>query len=511
MPCGDDRVTVQVALDFVDLPRAIAVAREAVAGGCDWVEAGTPLIKAEGLNAVRELKAAFPDKTIVADMKTMDAGRVEVEYAAKAGAGVVGVLGAASDSTIKECAEAARNDGCKLIVDMIEVADPVARAKAAEAFGADYIGIHTAIDQQMRGEAPLDVLHRVADAVSIPVSVAGGINSETAAAAVEAGAAIVVVGGAITKATDAARAAAEIRRAVDERVCIETTLYKRAGEAGVRAVLEQVSTANISDAWHRQPSLHGVRPLLPGAHMCGPAVTVRTYPGDWAKPVEAIDVCRPGDVLVVDAFNSYAGLPGERRRTAPRRRASPVWSCGARSGKHAGDAACRGFPAFSSLVESAERRRARRASARSTCRSDRRRGDPPRRLGGRATTTALIVLPKAQAVELCQPRHGRAREGEPPAWRDRRGQETPAEVAVPAEAGGALAPYRRRARTRLSPETRNAETVAPSLAGRRRSARRGAGADGRGGRSSGNRRRRSAADGVPRRAAAPGRRRVATA
>ena len=125
------RAIVQVALDFVDLPRALEVAAEAVAGGCDWVEAGTPLIKAEGLNAVRALKAAFPDRTIVADMKTMDAGRAEVECAAKAGADVVGVLGAASDSTIRECAEVARNYGCRLIVDMIEVADPVARARRA--------------------------------------------------------------------------------------------------------------------------------------------------------------------------------------------------------------------------------------------------------------------------------------------------------------------------------------------------------------------------------------------
>ena len=306
-----ERPLVQVALDFVDLPRALEVAREAVAGGADWVEAGTPLIKAEGLNAVRALKAEFPDKTIVADMKTMDAGRTEVEYAAKAGAGVVGVLGAASDSTIKECAEAARNYGCKLIVDMIEVADPVARAKRAQELGADYIGIHTAIDQQMRGEAPFDTLKAVAEAVTIPVSAAGGINSETAAAAVEAGAGIVVVGGAITKSADAEAATAEIRRAVDERVRIETTLYKRAGAADIRTVLDQVSTANVSDAWHRQPSLPGIKPLLPGAHMCGPAVTVRTYAGDWAKPVEAIDVCKPGDVLVIDACDATPAMWGE--------------------------------------------------------------------------------------------------------------------------------------------------------------------------------------------------------
>jgi 3-hexulose-6-phosphate synthase/6-phospho-3-hexuloisomerase len=147
--------------------------------------------------------------------------------------------------------------------------------------------------------------------VCIPVSVAGGINSETACAAVEAGASIVVVGGAIIKSADAAAAAADIRRAVDEGVCIETTLYKRASETDIRAALEQVSTANISDAWHRQPSLPGVRPLLPGAHMCGPAVTVRTYAGDWAKPVEAIDVCKPGDVLVVDACDATPAMWGE--------------------------------------------------------------------------------------------------------------------------------------------------------------------------------------------------------
>ncbi|MGZ4199784.1 MAG: 3-hexulose-6-phosphate synthase [Thermoleophilia bacterium] len=346
---GPPRVIVQVALDFVDLPRAVEVAREAVAGGVDWVEAGTPLIKAEGLNAVRELKAAFPDKLIFADLKTMDAGRVEVEYAAKAGAGLVGVLGAASDSTIKECIEAAHNYGCRLIVDMIEVADPVTRAIQAEEWGADYVGIHTAIDQQMRGEAPFATLRAVADAVSIPVSAAGGINSETAAAAVAAGAAIVVVGGAIIKATNATAAAAEIRRAVDERVSIATTLYKRAGEADIRAVLEQVSTANISDAWHREPSLHGIKPLLPGSHMCGPAVTVRTYPGDWAKPVEAIDECRPGDVLVIDAFNSYPAIWGELATHSAKVKGLAglvVWG----AIRDTPEIARIGFPAFSSLV-----------------------------------------------------------------------------------------------------------------------------------------------------------------
>ncbi|MCI4347452.1 MAG: bifunctional hexulose-6-phosphate synthase/ribonuclease regulator, partial [Thermoplasmata archaeon] len=48
------------------MSRALQVAKEAVEGGADWVEAGTPLIKSEGLDAVRELKRAFPNHRIVA-------------------------------------------------------------------------------------------------------------------------------------------------------------------------------------------------------------------------------------------------------------------------------------------------------------------------------------------------------------------------------------------------------------------------------------------------------------
>ncbi|HNX27550.1 MAG TPA: orotidine 5'-phosphate decarboxylase, partial [Phycisphaerae bacterium] len=68
---------LQVALDFVELGRAMEVARAAVAGGADYIEVGTPLIKSEGLDAVRQIRAAFPDKVIIADTKTMDAGRIE--------------------------------------------------------------------------------------------------------------------------------------------------------------------------------------------------------------------------------------------------------------------------------------------------------------------------------------------------------------------------------------------------------------------------------------------------
>lgn len=340
---------LQIALDFLDLPRAVSVAEEALAGGVDWIEAGTPLIKSEGLEAVRALKRRWPDRVIVADLKTMDAGRFEMESAAKAGASVAGVLGAASDATIAECIEVARNYGLKIIVDMIEVADVVGRARQVEEMGADYVGIHTAIDQQMQGKDSLALVRAVKEAVNIPVAVAGGINSETAAEVARAGADIIVVGGAIIKAADATLAARQIRQAADSGKPVKTTLYKRATAENVREVLEQVSTANITDALHRSGSLPGLMPVFPEARLAGPAVTVRTAPGDWAKPVEAIDHASPGDVLVIDAGGAGPAVWGELATHSARERglAGVVIHGAVRDTPEIREL---GFPAFASLV-----------------------------------------------------------------------------------------------------------------------------------------------------------------
>ena len=308
---GNMKPVLQLALDFVDLKRALKSARAGIAGGVDWLEAGTPLIKSEGLHSVRELRKLFPDKTIVADMKIMDTGRTEVETAAKAGANIVDVLGASSDATIRECIQAGKNYGAKIVVDMIAVQDVVSRAKFVEELGADIVTVHCAIDEQMEGKDPFDILRQVSQALTIPVGVAGGINSETAANAVEAGASIVIVGGAITKAMDPEQATRDIRLGIDTGKSISTTLFKRKGEAQIKEILELVSSPNLSDALHRGGVLQGIRPLFPGIRMVGRAVTVRTYPGDWAKPVQAIDVAEPGDVIVIDAGGAGPALWGE--------------------------------------------------------------------------------------------------------------------------------------------------------------------------------------------------------
>ena len=307
----NERPILQVALDFVDLARALLLAEEAVAGGADWLEAGTPLIKSVGLDAVRRLKERFPEKTIVADLKIMDAGRTEVEVAAKAGAGVASVLAAASDTTIRECLEAGRQYGVKIVGDLINVPDPVKRAKELAAIGIDYLDVHTPIDVQMQGLSPFATLRAIAAAVETPLCVAGGITSETAAEAVASGARVVIVGGAVTKAPDAAAATAALRTALDTGARVESALFHRATSETIREILAQVSAANISDAMHRGGVAPGIYPLAPGMRCCGQAVTVRTAPGDWAKPVQAIDLARPGDVLVIDAGGVTPAVWGE--------------------------------------------------------------------------------------------------------------------------------------------------------------------------------------------------------
>ena len=305
------KTILQVALDLMNAHRAIEIAKESIAGGADWIEAGTPLIKSEGLEIVRQLKKLFPRYTIVADMKTMDTGALETEMASKAGADVICILGAADDATIKDAIKSARRYGSKIMVDLIGVKDKVSRAKEVEKLGADYICLHIGIDEQMVGKKATDFVSSIVKEVNLPVAVAGGINSETAAEIVRAGASIIIVGGAIIKARDVTEATRILRKAIDEIQPITSKLYKKYEKGELKKAFSIVSTPNICDAMHTKGAMHGIRPIKPGFHMVGRALTVRTMNGDWAKPIEAIDKANENTVIVVDANGGDIAIWGE--------------------------------------------------------------------------------------------------------------------------------------------------------------------------------------------------------
>ncbi len=308
-----DRPVLQVALDFENLSRALTAAREAVEGGADWIEAGTPLVKSEGLDAVRELKKAFPNHRIVADLKVMDTGAFEVEIAAKAGADLVTVLGAADDDTIAEAVRGGELYGAEIVVDLLNVPDPIARAKRSAELGAAAVCWHVGIDMQMQARTPFETLEALARECPIPVAVAGGLTSESVARATRAGAQILIVGGAITKSPNIVEATQRIRTAIDTRTEVASEHFRRFAGADVREAFRKVSSPNVTDAMQRQGAMHGLLPHLkdPLTRMVGPAVTVVTRDGDWAKPVEAIDRAGPGDVIVIDAGGGTTAVWGE--------------------------------------------------------------------------------------------------------------------------------------------------------------------------------------------------------
>jgi len=307
-----EKPILQVALDFVHLKRALQVIDEAVKGGVDWIEVGTPLIKSEGMDAVRTIKKRYPNRTIVADLKTMDVGGVEVEMASKSGADIIIIMGLAENGTIEEAVKTSRRYGTKIMLDLMEVGDKVKRAKEAELMKVDYLCVHVSIDAQMIGKKPLGELKRVAKVAKMPVAVAGGLNSETVAQALNAGASIIIVGGAITKAPKVTSATKRIKEAMLKRKKIGTKLYKKYGEDEIYKAFMKVSTPNIADAMHKKGVLKGIIPRINhNIKMVGRALTVKTVDGDWAKPVEAIDKAKKGEVIVIDAGGGATALWGE--------------------------------------------------------------------------------------------------------------------------------------------------------------------------------------------------------
>lgn len=196
---------VQISLDLTNIDEALETAATAMRAGVDWLEAGTPLILAEGLHGVRKLREAFPGVPIVADLKTMDGGYLEAEMMAKAGATHVVVMARAHPETIKVVVKAGKDYGIAVMGDNLGCLDMVEGAKILEDLGCDFVIHHIGYDER-RGIAaqglpwpsPLDQLREVVNAVKIPVQAVGGLSLEQAIRCPEFGAPLVVLGAPLT-------------------------------------------------------------------------------------------------------------------------------------------------------------------------------------------------------------------------------------------------------------------------------------------------------------------------
>ncbi len=192
---------VQISLDLTNIDEALDTASMALSAGVDWLEAGTPLILAEGLHGVRRLRNSFPKVPIVADLKTMDGGYLEAEMMAKAGASHVVVMARAHPETIKCVVQAGKDFGIKVMGDNMVSDNMIDGAKLLEDLGCDYIIHHIGYDERRgikaqggKAPSPLDQLLEIVKAVDVPVQAVGGLTLEQAIMCPRYGAPLVVLG-----------------------------------------------------------------------------------------------------------------------------------------------------------------------------------------------------------------------------------------------------------------------------------------------------------------------------
>ncbi len=204
------RTLLQIALDFTSIERAIEIAIK-VGRHVDIIEAGTPLIKSEGIRVIKILRALFPDKKVFADLKIMDAGTLESSIAFDAGADIISVCGRASYETVEETIRIARDRNKEVMVDLIGARDILSEARGLVPLAPDYFCIHTGLDEQMKGKSIMEGLRIFTDNLNLPFAVAGGIKPRDLPSILSFKPSIVIVGGYITKAEDPLSALYEIR------------------------------------------------------------------------------------------------------------------------------------------------------------------------------------------------------------------------------------------------------------------------------------------------------------
>jgi 3-hexulose-6-phosphate synthase/6-phospho-3-hexuloisomerase len=224
---------VQISLDLISIDEALETAAMAMRAGVDWLEAGTPLLLAEGLHGVKALRNAFPGIPIVADLKTMDGGYLEAEMMFKAGATHVVVMARAHEETIKCVVKAGADYGGAVMGDNMACPDMIAAARWLEDLGCDYVIHHIGFDERRgisamgkRMPSPLDQLREVVNAVRVPVQAVGGLSLEQAVKCPEYGAPLVVLGAPVTIDADAFKTADGNLEASLRMICEKIHAYQ---------------------------------------------------------------------------------------------------------------------------------------------------------------------------------------------------------------------------------------------------------------------------------------------
>jgi len=187
---------IQLALDFSTIEEAIAAAEIGVRVGVDILEAGTPLIVAQGAGVIGQLARAFPQMPILADYKTMDSGFKNVLITQREGGHYMTVCANSPDETVKSAIAEGKKTGIKIVTDTIGVKDQAARARQCTEWGVDMIYIHFGADQR-RAHPSDDGVSWVSSVLAVagetPVGI-GCFGVDDAVRGARAGASLVAIG-----------------------------------------------------------------------------------------------------------------------------------------------------------------------------------------------------------------------------------------------------------------------------------------------------------------------------
>jgi 3-hexulose-6-phosphate synthase len=202
-------VRIQLALDRLSRDECFQILSE-TKDHIDWIEVGTGVIKEYGMSIVRDIKEAYPDKKIVADMKTCDAGKHEAIQAFEAGADITTVMAFSADKTITDTLEVAKRYQKRIMIDLLGVTDKN-RISELNDLGVDLVSLHFGKDMQQEGTFSESIFDLVNDFPGIEATVAGGINPDSLQDVLRYKPVAVIVGSAITKSEDSAGTASTMK------------------------------------------------------------------------------------------------------------------------------------------------------------------------------------------------------------------------------------------------------------------------------------------------------------
>ena len=156
------------------------------------IEAGTPLIKREGMHAIRVIRSRWSGH-IVADLKVSDGAVGEVDMARSAGATAVTVLGNARAETLNLFIERCAALRLFSMIDLLGVDDPLDVLRPLKK-APNIIVIHRGRDEENTNGKMIRYrqINRIRSKYDCLISAAGGVDLREARSAIFNGANIVV-------------------------------------------------------------------------------------------------------------------------------------------------------------------------------------------------------------------------------------------------------------------------------------------------------------------------------